>query len=92
MAVEYLDELRTKAMRRVDLEFDSPVEASVFESVEGVRDVTVDHHRATLSFDGKMAALLAAVSERYDVVDITTREADLEEIFLTYYRDDETTD
>ena len=91
VAVEYLDELRTKAMRRVDLDFDSPVEASVFEAVEGVRDVTCDNHRATLSFNGKMAVLLAAVAERYDVVDINTREADLEEIFLTYYRDDETT-
>jgi ABC-2 type transport system ATP-binding protein len=88
VAVEYLDELRAKAMRRVDLEFASPVAASVFEAVDGVRDVTVDDHRAALSFNGKMATLLTAVAERYDVVDINTREADLEEIFLTYYRDE----
>jgi hypothetical protein len=31
------------------------------------------------------------VTERYDVVDISTQEADLEEIFLTYYRDDQAT-
>lgn len=86
VAVEYLDELRTKAMRRVDLEFDTPVAAEMFQSVAGVRDVTVDDRQASLSFNGKMAALLAAVAEHYDVVDINTREADLEEIFLTYYR------
>jgi ABC-2 type transport system ATP-binding protein len=89
VAVEYLNDLRSKAMRRVDLEFDAPVEAAVLEAVPGVRDVSVDDHRATVSFDGKMAILLKAVTERYDVVDINTREADLEEIFLTYYRDDQ---
>jgi ABC-2 type transport system ATP-binding protein len=87
VAVEYLDDLRHKAVRRVDLEFDTTVVAAVFEAVPGVRDVTVDNHRAVLSFDGKMAILLKAVAERYDVVDINTREVDLEEIFLTYYRD-----
>lgn len=88
VAVEALDDLRSKAMRRVDLEFGSPVDASVLEAVEGVRDVSVDNHRAELSFDGKMAVLLRAVAERYDLVDVNTREADLEEIFLTYYRGD----
>ena len=55
----------------------------------GVREVTVEDHRAVLSYDGKMEVLLKTVADRYDVVDITTQEADLEEIFLTYYRDEE---
>ena len=41
-----------------------------------------------LSYDGKMEVLLKTVADRYDVVDITTQEADLEEIFLTYYREE----
>ena len=90
VAVEALDELRSKAMRRVVLEFGSPVDASVLEAVEGVRDVSVDNHQAELSFNGKMAVLLRAVAERYDVIDVNTREANLEEIFLTYYRGDTT--
>jgi len=61
----------------------------VLEAVPGVRDVSVDNHRAELSFSGKMAALLRAVAERYDLVDVNTHEADLEEIFLTYYREDD---
>ena len=55
----------------------------------GVREATVEDHRAVLSYDGKMEVLLKTVADRYDVVDITTQEADLEEIFLTYYRDEE---
>jgi ABC-2 type transport system ATP-binding protein len=87
VTVESLSALRSKAMRRVEFEFESPVEASVFEGVPGVRDVTIENHRAVLSFDGSMGVLLKTVADRHDVVDIATREADLEEIFLTYYRD-----
>jgi hypothetical protein len=38
-----------------------------------------------------MGVLLKAVTDRYNVLDIHTQEADLEEIFLTYYRDEEIT-
>lgn len=89
VTVETLDELRSKAMRRVVLDFGAAVDASVLEAVDGVRDVSVDNDRAELSFNGRMAVLLRAVAERYDIVDVNTREADLEEIFLTYYRGDD---
>jgi ABC-2 type transport system ATP-binding protein len=88
IALEGVSELRSKAIRRVELDFTSPVEASVFATVPGVRDIEIENHRATLSYDGQMAALLKTVADRYDVVDIHTQEADLEEIFLTYYRDE----
>jgi ABC-2 type transport system ATP-binding protein len=88
IALEGVSELRSKAIRRVELDFASPVEASVFEAVPGVRDVAVENHRAVMSYEGRMAALLKTVADRYDVVDIHTQEADLEEIFLTFYRDE----
>ncbi|MDH3729992.1 MAG: ABC transporter ATP-binding protein [Acidimicrobiia bacterium] len=89
IALEAVSNLRSKAIRRVELDFESPVEATVFEAVAGVRDVMVENHRAVFSYDGKMASLLKTVSDTYDVTDIATQEADLEEIFLTYYRDEE---
>jgi ABC-2 type transport system ATP-binding protein len=88
IALEGVSELRSKAIRRVELDFTSPVEESVFTAVPGVRDVEIENHRAVLSYDGQMAALLKTVADRYDVVDIHTQEADLEEIFLTFYRDE----
>lgn len=84
--VEFVDDLRSKAIRTVDLQFDGPVEASVFEAVAGVRDVQIRNNHATMSFDGKMDTLLRAAAERYTLVDVSTQEADLEEIFLQYYR------
>jgi len=91
IALEAVSSLRSKAMRRVELEFGSPVDAAIFETVPGVREAIVDDHRVMLSYDGKMDLLLKTVADRYDIVDITTQEADLEEIFLTYYRDEEAT-
>lgn len=88
VAVEGLSDLRAKAVRRIEMEFSQPPEAAVLEAVEGATDVTIDGHRAVFAFNGKMSQLLTKASASYEIVDITTRDADLEEIFLTYYRDD----
>ncbi|MDH3250115.1 MAG: ABC transporter ATP-binding protein [Acidimicrobiia bacterium] len=90
VAVEAVQALRSKAMRRVEFEFASHVDPAVFDDVPGVRDVSANDHRIVLSYDGKMDSLLTTVAGRYEVVDISTAEADLEEIFLTYYRDEVT--
>ncbi|HZJ48702.1 MAG TPA: ABC transporter ATP-binding protein, partial [Acidimicrobiia bacterium] len=88
IAVEGVADLRAKGIRRVDLYFDAPAEASIFEAVAGTRDVIVQNHHVSMSFEGRMDELLAAATQRYTLVDINTQEADLEEIFLTYYRDE----
>ncbi|MDI6900664.1 MAG: ABC transporter ATP-binding protein [Anaerosomatales bacterium] len=89
VAVESVAALRSKAMRRVELELDSTAEAAVFEAVPGASDVAVGNHHVSMSFEGDMGALIRAASERYGILDISTQEADLEEIFLTYYHDEE---
>ena len=91
IAVETVSSLRSKAIRRVELQFDAPVDGSVFEAVSGVRDVIVQNQHVTFSFDGHMDELLAVATSRGTLMDISTQEADLEEIFLTYYRDEELT-
>jgi ABC-2 type transport system ATP-binding protein len=87
VAVEELADLRAKAMRRIEMDFNEIIDAAVLNAVDGVSDVTTDNHRAVFSFNGHMSQLLKAISDRYEIIDIATREADLEEIFLTYYRD-----
>ncbi len=89
VTVESVADLRSKAMRQVELELDSPAEAAVFAAVPGARDVTIENSHVRLSFDGDMGVLLQAASEHHTIVDINTQEADLEEIFLTYYHDEE---
>ena len=87
VAVEAVDALRSKAIRQVDMHFTGPVDPATFEGVGGVRDLIVSNGRATMSFDGQMDELLRVATSNYTLVDISTQEADLEEIFLEYYRD-----
>lgn len=91
VAVESVSSLRSKGIRRVELFFDAPVDRAVFDSVPGVRDVAVGNQHVTLSYSGHMGTLLEVVTGRYTLIDISTQEADLEEIFLTYYRDEDVT-
>ncbi|MEX1280702.1 MAG: ABC transporter ATP-binding protein [Acidimicrobiia bacterium] len=86
--VSRVADLRSKAIRTVELEFTEPVEAAVFEGIDGASDVRVANHHVVLSYEGPMADLLRVAAGRYELVDIASEEADLEEIFLTYYQDE----
>lgn len=88
VAVETVANLRSKAMRRVEFELDKDPDASIFQAVPGVRDVKIANHEIVMDFDGDMGALLKVAEQNYSIVDISTHDADLEEIFLTYYRDE----
>ena len=87
IAVEGVADLRSKAIRTVNLFFDETIDPTVLEGLDGVRSVIVENHHVTLSFDGQMEVLLRLVTQKYHLLDITTHEADLEEIFLTYYEE-----
>jgi ABC-2 type transport system ATP-binding protein len=87
--VESVNDLRSKAIRRVELFFDTPVKADEFATVAGVREVKANQHSLVISFDGEMDQLLKVATNHHNLVDITSQEADLEEIFLTYYEDEE---
>lgn len=86
--VETVSDLRSKAIRQVELLFDAPVPEDAFASLDGVREAKVDGRHAMVSFDGHMDALLNVATNVGNIVDLNTHEADLEEIFLTYYRAD----
>lgn len=88
VVVEDVDVLKRKAIRRLDFEFAEPVPGDTFDGVEGVRSATVDGRHASVSFEGSVNAMLHAAM-RHEVVNLNSRESDLDEIFLAYYRDDE---
>ena len=89
IALEAVASLRSKGIRKVNIFFDGDMDADVLRPLPGVIDVRVDDHNVVLSFDGRMETLLKVITERFHVLDISTEEANLEEIFLTYYRDEE---
>jgi ABC-2 type transport system ATP-binding protein len=85
--VESVQSLRSKAIRRIDFEFRHPVDAEVFASMPRVRSANATGKMVSVSFDGEIADLLRAALDQ-DVINLNSREADLEEIFLAYYRGD----
>ena len=85
VVVEPLYSLKRKAIRRIDLEFDEPVEASAFEGIAGVHSAETRGNTVVVSFEGSVNALLRAALD-HNVVNLNSREADLEQIFLTYYK------
>jgi ABC-2 type transport system ATP-binding protein len=87
LSLEAVSDLRSKAIRRVELDFDGPVPRKNLTAVPGVRDIITDGTTATMSFDGEMPDLLGAASGHH-LRDVSTQDADLEEIFLTYYHDE----
>ncbi|MDP2234187.1 MAG: ABC transporter ATP-binding protein [Actinomycetota bacterium] len=89
IALETVQALRSKARRQVEIELDRPADVADFQAVEGVTDVRAQNHHVVMTFGGDMGALLKAAEDRYNIVDISTQSADLEEIFLTYYQDEE---
>jgi len=86
VVVEPLQELKRKAIRRIDLEFEAPVEAVDFEGIPGVRTAEARGNTVVVSFEGSVNALLRAALD-HDLVNLNSREADLEQIFLAYYTD-----
>jgi len=89
VALETVADLRAKALRRIEFTFEKRPDPHVFEHVAGVRGLIADEKHVIVSFDGKMRALLAAVGQDNTLLDISTEDADLDEIFLTYYRGSE---
>lgn len=91
IVVERVDALKRKAIRRIDFDFGDDVPTDLFDGIDGVRSFEVDGSHARVSFEGTVNPILHAAM-RHEVVNLNSRAADLEEIFLTYYRDDEPSD
>lgn len=88
VAVEDVAALREKAVRRVEFHFDAPVPEEAFRDLPGVRDLKVEGAGVRCTIDGRPDALVKAAA-RFTVVHMVSAEPDLEEIFLTYYSEEE---
>jgi ABC-2 type transport system ATP-binding protein len=82
-----VEQLRRSAPRTVEFAFERDVDLAAFSAIEGVRLLENVDHRVRLALSGAIAPLLRVAAE-LEPVDMTARPADLEELFLTYYRDD----
>lgn len=88
VATEDMDALRRRAARRVRIRFAAPVAAAEFAGLAGVRDLDVDGDAVRCVVDGSPDALVKQAA-RHTVLELDSAEPDLEELFFTYYTDQE---
>ncbi|MGH8861029.1 MAG: ABC transporter ATP-binding protein [Jatrophihabitantaceae bacterium] len=86
VVTDSVDGLRRSAPRTVEFRFEHSVEAGAFDGVPGAQVLHCADGRASLAVTGPVAPLLR-VAAQLNALDVTARPADLEELFLTYYRD-----
>ncbi len=87
--VSAVDDLRARALRRVSVHFAEPVPPDAFAGLAGVGETTVTDHgtRFRFSVTGPLDAVVKAAAA-HPVVDLLSEPADLDEIFLSFYRKD----
>ncbi|MDE0232303.1 MAG: ABC transporter ATP-binding protein [bacterium] len=84
--VDTLSGFRSKVQSNLSIKFGSAVDPAEFASIEGVTviDLLDGGTLLRLSIGGSQKAVIATASAR-DVLTITSEEADLDEVFLSYY-------
>ena len=84
--VDSLDNLHAIAVRRLDIEFAGTApRTDELQALPGVRDAALNGSHAVVAFEGSADPLVKAIA-RYEVRSLRSRDDDLEEIFLRYYR------
>ena len=85
VVVEQVEALKERALRRLEVHFSVPVPKGAFDGVAGVTDTAIDDTVAHLTVEGSLDGVVKAMA-RYEVHNVISREADLEDIFLDMYR------
>jgi ABC-2 type transport system ATP-binding protein len=91
VAVEAVETLRGRAVRRVDVRFDEPVAAEAFAGLPDVVDLVVDGALLRCRLTGRPDAFVKTLA-RFGIASLTIEEPDLEEHFFEYYLHEEATD
>ena len=86
IATETVEGLRSAAPRTVLARFARPVDPSVFAGLEGVSVSSSQGTAVQLEVIGAIGPLLKIIAD-HDPVDLTSQHADLDELFLSYYRE-----
>ena len=93
VTVAGIDELRRQARQRIDLHLAAPAEpgdvVARFAGVPGVVEATADGPTIRLTVEGPVRDILKVAAD-LDVIRIVSHDTDLEEVFLSYYKQDRT--
>ena len=86
VAEDTVDGLRRAAPRTMEVRFRHPVDPADLKAVAGVSVTGCEGPRVTLQVAGEIGPVLTVIA-RHDPLDLISRPADLDELFLDFYRD-----
>jgi ABC-2 type transport system ATP-binding protein len=72
-------------VRRLEIEFAGPPDGAEFRGLDGVLEAETTGNRLRIAFEGSADAIVKAAA-RQEVTGVHSVEADLEDVFLRYYR------
>lgn len=87
IALESIASLRAKGIRKIEFELVAEPDPQIFTGIAGIRDLLIERNRVFVSLEGAIDSLLSVITQNCTLLDMSTNEADLEEVFLTYYHD-----
>jgi ABC-2 type transport system ATP-binding protein len=87
--VDAVDALRERSRRHVTITFAETPDPAPFAALEGVRVERADGHALRLAAAETAMDGVVKAAARHRVVDLVSQPADLEEIFLELYREDD---
>jgi ABC-2 type transport system ATP-binding protein len=86
LVVDTVEGLGQTVPRKVEVRFREAVPRSLFESIPGVRVTAQNGNRLSMELAGEIAPLLRVIADN-NPAELVSRPANLEEMFLSYYRD-----
>lgn len=84
VAVERIEDMKARALRYIEVKFEGQVPLDAINSIKGVKGLLADGDTLRFAVEGSMDAVIKAIAQ-YHVVNLVSREPDLEEMFMTYY-------
>ena len=82
--VDRIESIRRLAFHHVELSFAVPVATTIFEGMAGVDDVAATGSMVRMRVSGPIGAVIAAAAP-HGLVDVVSREPNLEDVFLAQY-------
>ena len=86
ITTETVEYLRARTPQTIHARFARPVDPALFAGIGGVSVTSCDGGTVQLEVTGPIGPVLRVIAD-HDLVDLTAQHADLDELFLAYYRE-----
>jgi ABC-2 type transport system ATP-binding protein len=85
VAEDTVDGLRRAAPQKMEMRFRQPIDPADLKTLSGVTVTASEGRRLTLDVTGEIGPVLKVIAS-HDPIDLISRPADLDELFLDFYR------